>query len=748
MYMVSDSFVRLGRLDTEQIRWMGIQQGNIGPDGLLYSRKGGGTSLIALPLAWLGLHLPSIGPVHTTLLLTPLIHALTALYLYYTLRRVFDSIGREGALGITFLWAFASMALAYVKTFFSEPAIALALMGAFYHLARFRDEGRRLDAAAMGCWLALSLITRLANVIVFPLFGLALLAYMELYQAALESKKKRKRRRKKKRKKQAQPFWHKWLHNEWMRARLIAFMVPILLSGLFYLWYNWFRFGSAFSSGYIAGEDFSGAWLAGIAGLLISPGRGLLWYTPWLPLAWIGGRRLWELKREPILLRVAGGAILFYILLYGKWYLWSGGFSWGARFLVPILPLLAFLTAPLLFARRKRGAPLLGGWQNLLWLTGLLGFLINLIGVLWDFDLHQQSLPTDVDPFASQFFWLPRYAQITGLLRLGLQTTGSLDLAWMIEGTIEWQLLILMAGIAFAGVGAGSWGWRKQDGLSILGVGGLLSAVGLWLLLGQMRAYQAHSLQEALKQIPDTLAPQSQLWYDDPPVGEVLMNQLKRSISVTGFFVDGPEIEEQQRLRAQVLAEEASGPIYLITDGPERLQNGLDRMLLEHTFWIGELTSPAYRVARYWQGELGEPIPYNLRLSFPDGATIQLKEAQVMPQTSPGEPLTFLLRWRAETQLPESYHIFVHLYDEAGTIVLQQDGLPAQTLRPTNSWQPGELITDRHAFLLPSTLPPGLYTLHIGIYRLSDLGRAATPEGQNEANDARTDEVLIEVQVR
>ena len=48
-------------------------------------------------------------------------------------------------------------------------------------------------------------------------------------------------------------------------------------------------------------------------------------------------------------------------------------------------------------------------------------------------------------------------------------------------------------------------------------------------------------------------------------------------------------------------------------------------------------------------------------------------------------------------------------------------------------------IPDRHGFLLPVSLPPGSYTLHVGIYRLSDLQRAATPEGQNE--------VLIEVQV-
>jgi len=72
MYTVADSLARYGRFDTEQIRWMGLQQGMFGPDGLLYSQKGLATSILALPLTLAGLILPGLGPVHTSLLLMPL----------------------------------------------------------------------------------------------------------------------------------------------------------------------------------------------------------------------------------------------------------------------------------------------------------------------------------------------------------------------------------------------------------------------------------------------------------------------------------------------------------------------------------------------------------------------------------------------------------------------------------------------------------------------------------------------------
>ncbi len=55
MLTATDSLARRGAWDIDLLRWMGEQQGSFGPDGHLYSRKGLGTTLAALPLYWLAL---------------------------------------------------------------------------------------------------------------------------------------------------------------------------------------------------------------------------------------------------------------------------------------------------------------------------------------------------------------------------------------------------------------------------------------------------------------------------------------------------------------------------------------------------------------------------------------------------------------------------------------------------------------------------------------------------------------------
>ena len=40
MFAVAESVVRRGELDTNQLLWMGVQQGDFGPSGDLFSRKG------------------------------------------------------------------------------------------------------------------------------------------------------------------------------------------------------------------------------------------------------------------------------------------------------------------------------------------------------------------------------------------------------------------------------------------------------------------------------------------------------------------------------------------------------------------------------------------------------------------------------------------------------------------------------------------------------------------------------------
>ena len=65
MFATTESIVRRGEVDTNQLLWMGLQQGSFGPDGELYSRKGLGMTLLALPLVWLARLWPALGLTQT-----------------------------------------------------------------------------------------------------------------------------------------------------------------------------------------------------------------------------------------------------------------------------------------------------------------------------------------------------------------------------------------------------------------------------------------------------------------------------------------------------------------------------------------------------------------------------------------------------------------------------------------------------------------------------------------------------------
>ncbi len=83
---------------------------------------------------------------------------------------------------------------------------------------------------------------------------------------------------------------------------------------------------------------------------------------------------------------------------------------------------------------------------------------------------------------------------------------------------------------------------------------------------------------------------------------------------------------------------------------------------------------------------------------------------------SPSLPCRLPLVWRAETETATSYHVFVHLVDEAGNILAQSDGVPGDWTRPTTGWLPGEYVTDVHTLILPAELPDGPLTLRAGLY--------------------------------
>ena len=125
-----------------------------------------------------------------------------------------------------------------------------------------------------------------------------------------------------------------------------------------------------------ASSMFEGSLFTGLAGLTISPSRGLFVFSPILVVAVFGGIKIWRMRPAPrspsgvplvreeavLLGRYASLAALAILLVYAKFVVWWGGHGFGPRYLAEAMPffglLLGFaLSSPRAFSSSYRSDP-------------------------------------------------------------------------------------------------------------------------------------------------------------------------------------------------------------------------------------------------------------------------------------------------------------------------------------------------------------------------------------------------------
>jgi hypothetical protein len=103
-------------------------------------------------------------------------------------------------------------------------------------------------------------------------------------------------------------------------------------------------------------------------------------------------------------------------------------------------------------------------------------------------------------------------------------------------------------------------------------------------------------------------------------------------------------------------------------------------------------------------------------LAWQLGESIHLVGARLPQTVSRDDELPVTLYWRAEQTVFSDYVAFVHLIDEAGRLVGQDDSVPGQGKRPAPGWLKGEIVEDYHALPVPANLAPGTYRVLVGLY--------------------------------
>lgn len=428
MFAVTESIVKHGQFNIDQANNLQyMHAASIGNDGARYAKYGLGQVVAAAPLYTIGLFAPTFGLIDLVLLLNPIATAVSAVLVLLTAIELGATRGR--ALIIALIYACGTMVWVYAKNFYNEPLTTLGFALASWGIAVLLQRQRNLGALIAGTGVAIAILTRTSAAVVVPILLLVTFAFTG------------KRR------------WH----------ATFATLVPIFLALSVIALYNWTRFGNPLQTGY-SDETFSVAPWVGAFGMLFAPGRSLFIYAP-IMLAAIPG----ALMIRPLGLRVwIIGASLAVLFLNGAWWSWWGAWSWGPRFLVPLMPLLILGLVNLL-----------DGWKRIFVIAlAVPSVLMQLPGVLvyrtiffWDvMQKHASQVPDEFSLYTFDVF-MP-------LTNLREALKGNLDLAWkpgQLASFDQTGFIITLSGALLAGI-ALALAWR---GNRAMGWVSLIAIIGI-----------------------------------------------------------------------------------------------------------------------------------------------------------------------------------------------------------------------------------------------------------------------------
>lgn len=336
-------------------------------------------------------------------LFNPLITWLTTLVLVFWSRRLFADDLQSFLLPSVFL--LATIAWPYSKPFYTEPLATFWLLLAAWTADRIKPfpcnhpvpdpvpspcQCRAiLCIAGVGIFAGLAVLTRLDSVVACP--GLAVIVIGRLLQPKMKH-----------------PIS---LVTTASSTGLLAFAFVVS----FQLLLNQMHYGSPLATGYSdqpEGIKFSIPVLTALWIYLISPGKGIFWYSPPLLAALLVWPTWWH--RDKGLAIGTGLIVLGYLFVVGRWQN-LGGWCWGPRHLVQLTP---FLLLPLpLLLDTKRDYPKKQFSLIILVFTCLPGIIIQFFGILvdfmWPLDQTMRGLPPGEDTARALSF--PYYGPVLHL---------------------------------------------------------------------------------------------------------------------------------------------------------------------------------------------------------------------------------------------------------------------------------------------------------------------------------------------
>ncbi len=325
--------------------------------------------------------------------LGPLLGALLGV-LFFATARLLRSPPRR-ALALTICFAFGTALWPDVLSNLEHTMESLFLLAAVYAALRYtrlpspqaQTRPGRLWLLVMGLSSGLVFVTRVAGIIAPPIFALYLFLLHRRRSGTARGALQRD------------------------LAIYIAGVAPsIILNAA----YNLLRFGSPLRAEPHADATFGVIPLSSLPELLLSPGKGLIWYTPAVLLLLLAARRFW--RRAPEAALLFGIICAVYLLFYSSVTYWHGDPAWGPRYLYATLP---YLILPLdsVLASFRAYRPRVRG---IIIAVLALSFLVQLTAVSVSYwrqfhyiqAAHHDQVTQHVWGYDQNYWWVPSQSPI------------------------------------------------------------------------------------------------------------------------------------------------------------------------------------------------------------------------------------------------------------------------------------------------------------------------------------------------
>ena len=336
--------------------------------------------------------------------------------------------GRRASLAGALALGLATTFFPYSKQYFSEPLAALLILACIMFLNRALG-GKKINAVFAGLTFGAAMLTKIDTA--FLLIPIAI--WMLYYHRRVAS----------------------------LIARFAAGVAPLLCLVLLY---NQLNYGNALKPGYER-QAFVSPFFSGIFGLLFSPSRGLFLFSLPVIIAFMGLTGFH--KKFPLLLSLCAGIVLVRIAILAKWFSWQGGWCWGPRLLLPVMPLF-FLPALEVFEKWR----LLARWIRIT-ILGILaaGLFVQFMGSMISPNKYNNDIWGMLPGGMNEFLFIPQLSTIKG--NLFLLSQGKLDSGWLYflrtGGTVSAVLFSLhlaatlfLLGMLLREMGLGEKGWLNR----------------------------------------------------------------------------------------------------------------------------------------------------------------------------------------------------------------------------------------------------------------------------------------------